>query len=80
MAGGPRRRRDAERAVPDHRHRFPVPAAHPDIPGIHGFEGKIIHTTAWDDDFDPAGKKIGLIGTGATAVQLIRNWPRRPVI
>ena len=43
----------------------------PDIPGIHGFDGTVIHTTAWDDSFDPAGKKIGLIGTGATAVQLI---------
>lgn len=43
----------------------------PDIPGIHGFEGTVIHTTAWDDDYDPAGKRIGLIGTGATAVQLI---------
>lgn len=44
----------------------------PDIPGIHGFEGKVIHTTAWDDSFNPAGyKRIGLIGTGATAVQLI---------
>jgi len=43
----------------------------PDIPGIHGFEGRIIHTTDWDDDFDPAGRRIGLIGTGATAVQLI---------
>ena len=41
----------------------------PDIPGIHGFEGKVIHTTAWDDDFNPAGKRIALIGTGATAVQ-----------
>ena len=43
----------------------------PDIPGIHGFEGRIIHTTDWDDEFDPAGRRIGLIGTGATAVQLI---------
>ncbi|MEZ5132123.1 MAG: NAD(P)/FAD-dependent oxidoreductase [Mycobacterium sp.] len=49
----------------------------PDIPGIHGFEGKIIHTTAWDDDFDPAGKKIGLIGTGATAVQLIPELAKK---
>ena len=43
----------------------------PDIPGIGDFEGTIIHTTAWDDDYDPAGRRIGLIGTGATAVQLI---------
>jgi len=43
----------------------------PEIPGIHSFDGTVIHTTAWDDGFDPAGKRIGLIGTGATAVQLI---------
>ena len=43
----------------------------PDIPGIHDFEGKVIHTTAWDDGYDPSGDRIGLIGTGATAVQLI---------
>ena len=48
----------------------------PDIPGIHGFEGKVIHTTAWDDSFDPAGSRIGLIGTGATAVQLIPQLAR----
>ncbi|BBY63327.1 flavin-containing monooxygenase [Mycolicibacterium helvum] len=43
----------------------------PEIPGIHAFEGKIIHTADWDDDYQPAHRKIGIIGTGATAVQLI---------
>ncbi len=43
----------------------------PDIAGITSFDGKIIHTTDWDDDFDPAGRRIAVIGTGATAVQLI---------
>src|SRR5580693_8343883 len=43
----------------------------PDIPGITTFEGKVIHTTEWEDDFDPTGHRIGIIGTGATAVQLI---------
>ena len=43
----------------------------PDIPGIGGFEGKIIHTTAWDDSYDPRDRRIAIIGTGATAVQLI---------
>lgn len=48
----------------------------PDIPGIHDFEGRILHTTDWDDSFDPAGRRIGLIGTGATAVQLIPELAR----
>jgi len=43
----------------------------PEIPGIENFEGKIVHTAAWDDSYDPVNRKIGIIGTGATAVQLI---------
>lgn len=43
----------------------------PDIPGIADFAGRIIHSTDWDDSYSPDGKRIGLIGTGATAVQLI---------
>lgn len=43
----------------------------PDIPGIENFDGRVIHTTEWQDDYDPAGKRIAVIGTGATAVQLI---------
>ena len=43
----------------------------PDIPGIEDFEGRVVHSMDWDDDYSPAGERIGLIGTGATAVQLI---------
>lgn len=43
----------------------------PDIPGISDFQGRIIHTTQWDDSYRPQGRRIGVIGTGATAVQLI---------
>lgn len=43
----------------------------PDIPGIETFAGKVIHTTKWDDSYDLQGKKAAVIGTGATAVQLI---------
>jgi cation diffusion facilitator CzcD-associated flavoprotein CzcO len=43
----------------------------PEIPGIHSFEGRIVHTAEWDDSFDAAGKRIGIIGTGATGVQII---------
>ncbi len=43
----------------------------PDIPGIDNFSGRVIHTTDWDDAYDPAGRRIAVIGTGATAVQLI---------
>jgi len=43
----------------------------PDIPGITSFNGKVVHTTAWDHSYNFAGRRVGLIGTGATAIQLI---------
>ncbi|WP_063064349.1 flavin-containing monooxygenase [Nocardia violaceofusca] len=43
----------------------------PPFPGIDSFAGKIIHTTAWEDDFDLTGRRAAVIGTGATAVQLV---------
>jgi cation diffusion facilitator CzcD-associated flavoprotein CzcO len=43
----------------------------PEIPGIESFAGRLVHTTAWDDEYDLHGRSVGLIGTGATAVQLI---------
>jgi cation diffusion facilitator CzcD-associated flavoprotein CzcO len=43
----------------------------PDIPGIAGFEGKVVHTTAWDHGYRYGGRRIGVIGTGASAVQVI---------
>ncbi|OAN39325.1 flavin-containing monooxygenase [Mycolicibacterium iranicum] len=49
----------------------------PDIPGITEFEGRVIHTTAWDDSYDPTGEKVAIIGTGATAVQLIPELAKR---
>ncbi|MDT4915661.1 MAG: hypothetical protein QOH89_361, partial [Pseudonocardiales bacterium] len=49
----------------------------PDIPGIDSFAGKIIHTAAWDDGYDLDGKRAAVIGTGATAVQLIPEIARR---
>jgi cation diffusion facilitator CzcD-associated flavoprotein CzcO len=43
----------------------------PDIEGVHDFAGEVVHTAHWDDDADLAGKRVAVIGTGATAVQLI---------
>ena len=43
----------------------------PAIDGIDSFAGKVIHTAAWDDEYDLDGKRAAVIGTGATAVQLI---------
>lgn len=43
----------------------------PDIEGVHEFAGEVIHTAKWDDAADLTGKRVAVIGTGATAVQLI---------
>lgn len=43
----------------------------PDIPGVDGFAGPTLHTARWDHTHDLSGKRVGVIGTGASAVQLI---------
>jgi cation diffusion facilitator CzcD-associated flavoprotein CzcO len=43
----------------------------PDIPGIDGFEGHIFHSARWNHDVDLAGKKVAVIGTGASAIQIV---------
>ena len=43
----------------------------PDIKGIHDYKGKIFHTARWDHDYDLKGKKVAVIGTGCSAVQVI---------
>lgn len=43
----------------------------PDIAGLDSFAGKVIHTAQWDHGYDLAGKRAAVIGTGATAVQLL---------
>lgn len=49
----------------------------PDIDGVHDFAGTVIHTAKWDDDADLDGLRVAVIGTGATAVQLIPEIARR---
>jgi cation diffusion facilitator CzcD-associated flavoprotein CzcO len=49
----------------------------PDIPGIRSFAGKVIHTTAWDHGYDLDNRRVGIIGTGATAVQLIPELAKK---
>jgi cation diffusion facilitator CzcD-associated flavoprotein CzcO len=43
----------------------------PDIPGLADFEGKSMHTARWDHAYDHRGKRVAVIGTGASAVQLV---------
>lgn len=43
----------------------------PGFPGLDDFAGDLLHTNNWPDDVDLAGKTVGIIGTGSTAVQAI---------
>ncbi|KAK5034524.1 hypothetical protein LTS07_003445 [Exophiala sideris] len=43
----------------------------PDIPGLHDFQGPLIHSAKWDHEVDFTDKTIGVIGTGTSSVQII---------
>ncbi|HET6876866.1 MAG TPA: NAD(P)/FAD-dependent oxidoreductase [Jatrophihabitans sp.] len=42
----------------------------PDIPGIETFRGELFHSARWNHDVDLTGKRVALIGTGASAIQI----------
>lgn len=46
-------------------------ASFPEMRGIERYEGTKILSARWDTDFDPAGKNIAVIGTGASAIQIV---------
>jgi len=50
--------------------------AYPDIEGLESFGGDLFHTARWDHDVDLKGKRIGIIGTGSTAAQVIPSVAR----
>ncbi|KAI0391829.1 FAD/NAD(P)-binding domain-containing protein [Xylariaceae sp. FL0594] len=41
------------------------------IPGLESFKGKVIHPQWWPEDYDHSGKKMAVIGSGATTITLI---------
>ncbi|WP_299537752.1 NAD(P)/FAD-dependent oxidoreductase [uncultured Streptomyces sp.] len=43
----------------------------PDIPGLADFPGEVFHSARWDHDADLAGKRVAVIGTGASAIQIV---------
>jgi len=43
----------------------------PDIPGMDSFEGTVVHTARWNPELETAGKRIAVIGTGSTGVQVV---------
>lgn len=49
---------------------FPEPKP-AQIDGIGEFRGKIMHSTTWDENYDIAGKRVAVVGTGASALQIV---------
>ena len=46
----------------------------PDFPGLGSFDGPCVHTGHWpQDDLDLTGRRVGVIGTGASGVQVIQE-------
>jgi cation diffusion facilitator CzcD-associated flavoprotein CzcO len=43
----------------------------PEFPGLDRFSGELIHPQRWPEDYDYAGKRVVVIGSGATAVTLV---------
>ncbi|MDZ7885600.1 MAG: NAD(P)/FAD-dependent oxidoreductase [Mycobacterium sp.] len=43
----------------------------PDIRGLDTYQGHKIHSARWDHDYDFTGKRVAVIGTGASAVQIV---------
>jgi cation diffusion facilitator CzcD-associated flavoprotein CzcO len=43
----------------------------PDIAGIESFEGELFHSAEWRHDVDLSGKRVAIIGTGASSIQIV---------
>ncbi|MDT0116197.1 NAD(P)/FAD-dependent oxidoreductase [Microbacterium sp. PRF11] len=48
----------------------------PAIAGLESFPGPLFHSARWDHDVDLAGKRVAVVGTGASAVQLVPELAR----
>lgn len=43
----------------------------PDLPGLDRFSGPLFHSACWPDNLDLSGKRVAVIGTGASAMQIV---------
>lgn len=61
----------------------------PDIDGLHDFQGALLHSANYPEDYDLKGKRVALVGAGSSAVQIlpkiyddvskVYTWIRTPV-
>ncbi|MFG2633431.1 flavin-containing monooxygenase [Streptomyces sp. NPDC048362] len=43
----------------------------PDVPGLDTFPGQVFHSARWDHEHDLRGKRVAVVGTGASAIQIV---------
>ncbi|TDV52180.1 flavin-containing monooxygenase [Actinophytocola oryzae] len=43
----------------------------PKLPGVERFDGETFHSARWNHDYDLAGKRVAVVGTGASAIQFV---------
>jgi cation diffusion facilitator CzcD-associated flavoprotein CzcO len=48
----------------------------PAVPGLDTFPGRILHSSAWDPDLNLSDLRVGVVGSGASAVQLLPHVAR----
>lgn len=44
---------------------------HPEIEGLHAFEGAVFHSARWDHTVDLADQRVGVVGNGSSGVQIV---------
>ncbi len=49
----------------------------PEIPGIDDFAGEVFHSARWNHDYDLGGKRVAVIGTGASSIQIVPEVARQ---
>lgn len=43
----------------------------PEVPGLEGFDGPVWHSARWRHDVDLTGRRVAVVGTGASAIQFV---------
>lgn len=72
-ASGERIAADAVVIATGQLHQPAVPA----IEGLGSFAGTVFHSAEWDDSYDMTGKRVAVVGTGASAVQFVPEVAER---
>jgi cation diffusion facilitator CzcD-associated flavoprotein CzcO len=52
----------------------------PDLPGLDRYRGRVVHPQHWPEDLDYAGKRVVVIGSGATAVTLVPELAKKAAL